>query len=184
MLDSLSEESTVRLSRSRPVASKLRLSIGVKKLREQAKQERRKGSRRFRHRIDNLVESEEDDGDNVDNTFVKNVLKSPVSTSKVRVRSREGALKRRKGLKKNKINMLTKEEDSEERGEKESSSERFKQRRFRGRLLGQKEEITLNVSKQQQQQQEAMTKSEFANRLQRRLRPRKKVHQEVRRKGG
>ena len=41
----------------------------------------------------------------------------------------------------------------------------------------------MNVSKPQQLQ-EQMTMSEFANRLQRRLRPRKKVHQEVRRKGG
>ena len=175
----------MRLSRSRPAAaSKLRVSFGagVKTSRDEAKKERRKGSRRLRHRFDNLVESDEDHGDNVDDTFAKNVLQKPATTAKVRVRSREGVLKRRKGLKKSKINMLSREEESEEKGETDSSSEIFKQRRVRGRL-GQKEEITLNVSKPQQLQ-EAMTKSEFANRLQRRLRPRKKVHQEVKRKDG
>ena len=47
MLDSLSEESTVRISRSRPAASKSRVSFGagVKKSLDEVKKERRKGSK-------------------------------------------------------------------------------------------------------------------------------------------
>ena len=171
----LGEESTVRTSRSRPVTSKARVSSAVKRINDGLK-ERRKGSRRFRHRFDNLVEPD------VDEKLVKNELLKPVSGAKVRARSREGVLKRRKGVKKSKINQLQRGENVEKSKEKEFSSEVLKQRRVRVRP-GQKEEIILNASKPQQID-EVMTKSEFANRLQRRLRPRKKVHKEVRNKSG
>ena len=95
MMDSVGEGSTVRISRSKFQPSGFRSRPRL----DGEERVQRTSPRRLKHRLQSIAEISDNDVDSIEKA-ADNDIKDTVTDFKVRVRSREGALKRRKSVKK------------------------------------------------------------------------------------
>ena len=161
MMDSVGEGSTVRISRSKFQPSGFRSRPRL----DGEERVQRTSPRRLKHRLQSIAEISDNDVDSIEKA-ADNDIKDTVTDFKVRARSREGALKRRKSVKKHPMRGHSLSPVKENVLKKSLLA--LGERRFRVRPAVDREEET------------EMTRSDSANTIQRRLRPRKKVHhQEV-----
>ena len=176
--DSFSDESTVRISRSRSISPPRKVININDQVESDNKIKQRKIQRRFRHRFDEVEKFVKNDDTYIDNTDSEdNDIADTITNPKVRARSKEVVLKRRKTVKKNKIKTIDSQDKKLDNKDSDEDGGSLRQRRLRVRPV-RPEAISLMLPQSVKIATKAQhdAKKDFASQ---RIRPRKKVNKEA-----